>query len=282
MSDGRPVEKGSSFYLGFLFLPEPKRSALAAVYAYCRHIDDIADDGGRSAESAREELGWWRTELDRLFAGDPTHPVAVSLLKPVADFKLPRQPFQDVLEGCEMDLGKVRYETLPALEGYMARVASAVGLLSVEIFGYQATPPGRIRSFAMDFGYAFQLTNIIRDVGVDLDKGRIYLPADDMREAGYPESSLRRREHNAAFTALMERQYGRAKSYYRKAREALDPADRRSLLPAEVMAHIYEGLLEDIREAGFQVLGAAPRQSLLRKTGRAFKAWLYCAGMADG
>ncbi|MFA6316722.1 MAG: squalene/phytoene synthase family protein [Elusimicrobiota bacterium] len=273
-------EKGSSFYLGFLFLSRSKREALAAVYDYCRYIDDIVDDGGLSAEAARRELGFWHDELDRLFGGRPTHPVALRLAPHVRRFALAREPFVEVLRGCEMDLGQVRYETFPELRTYMARVASAVGLIIVEIFGHRATPPERLREFAMDFGYAFQLTNIIRDVGADLDKGRVYLPAEDMRQAGCSLESLLRRERTPAFEALMEVQYGRAKSFYRKARESLDPADRPAMLPAEVMAHIYEGLLEDIRDSGFDVLGAPQRQGLLRKTGRALRAVLYSRGLS--
>ncbi|MBI4679369.1 MAG: squalene/phytoene synthase family protein [Elusimicrobia bacterium] len=271
-------EKGSSFYLGFLFLSKPKREALAAVYAYCRHIDDIVDAGDLTAEAARHELGFWHDELDRLFGGRPTHRVSLRLAPHVRRFALAKEPFLEVLKGCEMDLGQVRYESFAELQAYMARVASAVGLILVEIFGHRATPPELLREFAMDFGYAFQLTNIIRDVGADLDKGRVYLPAADMREKGCALESLLRRERTEAFLAVMERQYLRAKGFYRKARESLDPADRPAMLPAEVMAHVYEGLLEDIRASGFDVLRTAPRQGALRKAGRALKAWLYCRG----
>ncbi|MBI5624576.1 MAG: presqualene diphosphate synthase HpnD [Elusimicrobia bacterium] len=274
------AEKGSSFYLGFMFLSRPKREALAAVYAYCRHVDDIVDDGALSAEAARHELGFWRDELDRLFGGRPTHPVALRLAPHVRRFALEKGPFLEVLKGCEMDLGQVRYESFPELQAYMARVASAVGLILVEIFGHRATPPDRLREYAMDFGYAFQLTNIIRDVGADLDKGRVYLPAADMREAGLPLEALLRREKSPAFQSLMEVQHGRAKSFYRKARESLDPADRPAMLPAEVMARIYEGLLDDIRASGFDVLGAPRRQGLLSKAGRALRAVLYSRGLA--
>ncbi|MBI5882451.1 MAG: squalene/phytoene synthase family protein [Elusimicrobia bacterium] len=280
MKVSEPKEKGSSFYLGFLFLSKPRREALNAVYAYCRHIDDIVDSGELTAEAARHELGFWHDELDRLFGGRPAHPVALRLAPHVRGFGLVKEPFLEILKGCEMDLGQVRYESFPELQTYMARVASAVGLIAVEIFGHQATPPDRLREFAMDFGYAFQLTNIIRDVGADLDKGRVYLPSSDMKEAGYPLESLLRRERGDAFRYLMELQYNRAKTFYRKARANLAPGDRRSMLPAEIMAHIYEGLLEDIRASGFDVLGAPRSQGLLSKTGRAFKALLYCRGLS--
>jgi len=271
--------RGSNFFLGFLFLPRAKREALSAVYAYCRLIDDTVDSGTLPRDEARRRLDFWREEVERLYAGAPTHPVARALLAPVAAYRLPKEAFLEMIRGCALDLVATRYQTPEELEGYMHGVASSVGLLAVEIFGYRRTPPDRMRRFAELFGYAFQLTNIIRDVGADLELGRIYLPASDLKEAGYAEQSLLRREHNAAFDRLLRALYDRARNYYRRARSLVDSRDRRALLPAEVMAHIYEGLLEDIRRQDFPVLFQSHRLPSWSKAALAGKAWLYCHGL---
>ena len=272
-------ESRSNFAPAFLFLPRPKREALRAVYAYCRLIDDIVDSGAWPEAEARRQLDFWREEVERLFAGRPTHAVAQGLLPHVAAFRLPKEAFLEMIRGCALDLEGTRYRTPEELEGYMRGVASSVGLLAVEIFGYRSTPPERIREFATLFGYAFQLTNIIRDVGADLELGRIYLPASDMEAAGYTMKSLMLREHNAAFGSLMAALYRRAKTYYQRARSLVDFRDRPGLVAAEVMAHVYEGLLEEIRENHFRVLFHRSSLSSWRKTVLAGKGWLYCRGL---
>lgn len=278
MNSAPSAERNSNFFLGFLFLPRAKRDALDAVYAYCRLIDDIVDSGRFANAEARRMLDFWRGEVERLYAGKPTHPAARSLMPHVAAFRLPREAFLEMIRGCAMDLEGVRYQTPEGLEGYMRGVASSVGALAVEIFGYRHTPPQRMREFARLFGYAFQLTNIIRDVGADLELGRIYIPASDMREAGYTEQALVLRDHNEAFNRLMHILYRRAKTYYQRARNLVDVRDRPGLLPAEIMAHVYEGLLEDIRENGFRVLFHRHSLPAWRKAVLAGKAWLYCHG----
>jgi phytoene synthase len=270
------AERGSSFFLGFLCLPRAKREALSAVYAYCRLIDDIVDSGATTKDEARRDLDFWKEEIARLYAGTPTHPVAMRLLPHVRNYRLPREELLEMIRGCAMDLEGARYRTAEELESYMRGVASSAGLLAVEIFGYRATPAERMREFATLFGYAFQLTNIIRDVGADLELGRVYIPASDMKEAGYSEEALLRREHNAAFDRLLRALYDRARNYYRRARSLVDSRDRRALLPAEVMAHIYEGLLENIRRDEFRVLFHRHGLPPWRKAVLAGKAWLYC------
>ena len=272
------AEKKSNFLLAFLMLPRAKRDALAAVYAYCRLIDDIVDSGDLPKDEARHQLDFWRAEIDRLFAGHPTHPVAQSLLRPIADFGIPKDAFLEMIRGCAMDLEEARYASVADLESYMRGVASSVGVMCVHIFGWKHTPKERVYEFATRFGYAFQLTNIIRDVGVDLELGRIYLPLADLRQAGYPLESLVAREHATAFDTVMETQYRRAKDYYASARALIDPRDWTSLAPAEVMAHVYEGLLDEIRASDFRVLHQKIRLSAPRKLALALRGWLSCYG----
>ncbi|MBI3551591.1 MAG: squalene/phytoene synthase family protein [Elusimicrobia bacterium] len=273
------AETGSNFFLGFAFLPKAKKEALSAVYAYCRLIDDIVDTGSIPKEEAAKLLGFWRDEIGRLYAGEPTHPVASRLLPAVRGFSLPKDAFLEMIRGCEMDLNAARYQTFAELESYMQGVACSVGKLSVEIFGYAHTDPESMAEFSKLFGYAFQLTNIIRDVGADLEMGRVYLPEEDMKEAGYTREALIRRDHSLAFDRLMELEYRRAKQFYQRGRNMVDFRDRPNLLPAEIMAHIYEGLLDEIKATEYRVLFQRSSLPTLRKLGLAFKAWLYCHGI---
>lgn len=267
-------EKGSNFYLGFLFLPRSKREALTSVYAFCRHVDDIVDSGRNSREEAREQLAFWREEIGRLASGNPTHAVSKRLLPHVREYGLPEEAFREILRGMELDIDKTRYQTPSDLESYMLGAAGAVGLLAVKIFGYRHTAASDIREYALAMGNAFQLTNILRDVGADLERGRIYIPLDDILASGYSVEEFSRREHTPAFRALMQREYERAKGFYRKARGLLHPGDRAAMLPAEVMAHIYEDILEKIREAEYRVFFSRVGLSPWRKLWLAFKAWM--------
>ncbi|MBI4422580.1 MAG: presqualene diphosphate synthase HpnD [Elusimicrobia bacterium] len=243
----------SNFYLAFLFLPAAKRRALTAVYAYCRTIDDIVDSGHLPEEQARKMLGFWREEVERMFAGTPTHTLSRELLGHVRAFRLPKQPFLDLIAGCELDLKRRRYETFAELEEYLYGVAVTVGLLCVEIFGFRHTSREDIREYARHMGYAVQLTNILRDIGSDLELGRVYLPQEDLAAAGYTLEDLLKRQHNPAFMGLMRRQYDRAKTYYARARNILHPSDRPAMLPAEIMGRVYEGILDQVRELQFHV-----------------------------
>jgi phytoene synthase len=184
-----------------------------------------------------------------------------------------------MIRGCEMDLDQTRYESFEELESYMRGVACSVGTLSVAIFGTTHTPPDRVKEFVRLFGYAFQLTNIIRDVGPDLEMGRVYLPESEMREAGYSREALVRREHNPAFDRLMGSLYRRARGYYQQGRNMVDFRDRPGLLPAEIMAHIYEGILEEIKQEGFRVLFHRTTLPAWQKLRLAFRAWLYSHGI---
>jgi phytoene synthase len=273
------AEKKSNFFLGFLLLPRAKRDALSAAYAYCRLIDDIVDSGSLTKDEARKMLDFWREEIVRLYAGRPTHSISSALVRPVADYGIPKEAFDEMIRGCAMDLENARYETIADLESYMRGVASSVGLMCVHIFGWKYTPAPRMREFATMFGYAFQLTNIVRDVGVDLELGRVYLPLEDLRAAGYTVEALIHRDHGPAFDRLMEGEYARAKSYYARARNLVDFRDRPALAPAEVMAHVYEGLLDEIREQKFRVLYQKTSLPGHRKLVLALRGWLYCYGL---
>ena len=199
-------------------------------------------------------------------------------MKAVADYAIPKDAFLEMIRGCAMDLDETKYETPEQLESYMRGVASSVGIMCVHIFGWTHTPKERIVEFATTFGYAFQLTNIIRDVGADLEIGRVYLPREDIKAAGYTLERLSQRESGADFERLMLGQYKRAKDYYARARALVDVRDRAGLLPAEAMAHVYEGLLDEIKARRFPVLFGKTRLPGWRKAAYAFKAWLYCHG----
>ncbi|PIR19782.1 MAG: squalene synthase HpnD [Elusimicrobia bacterium CG11_big_fil_rev_8_21_14_0_20_64_6] len=273
------AEKKSNFFLGFLLLPKAKREALSAVYAYCRLIDDIVDTPEMPKDEARRQLDFWREEIERLYRGEPAHDVSRGLLKPVADYNIPKEAFLEMIRGCAMDLDGTRYETIADLESYMRGVASSVGIMCIHIFGWTYTSREAMHEFATVFGYAFQLTNIIRDVGADLEIGRVYLPLSEIKDARYCVDRLVLRDHGPAFDRLMEGQYKRAKAYYARARNLVDFRDRPSLLPAEVMAHVYEGLLDEIKEREFRVLFQKTSLPGYRKLALAFKAWLYCHGL---
>lgn len=273
MSSPAPAgAKSSNFFLGFLFLSAERRAALTDVYEYCRIIDDIVDEG-LAKDDAAKQLSWWSDEIGRLYQGKPTLPLTQRLQGHIARFHLPKEAFDEMIRGCRMDLDCFHYRTLADLELYMRGVAVSVGMMSTRIFGYDND------EFAREFGYAFQLTNIIRDVGADLELGRIYLPDSEMKAAGYDADRLRRREHDAAFDRLMDSLYARAKAHYARGRALVDFADRATILPAEVMAHIYEGVLDRVAAEGFPVLREKVRLSAPRKALLAGKAWLYCHGI---
>ena len=278
MSAAAPrAERSSNFFLGFLTLPREKREALSAVYAYCREIDDIVDSGGPRDE-ARRRLDFWGEEVERLYAGRPGHDLSRALAGPVSRYGIPKAELHEMIRGCAMDLDGARYETIADLEGYMRGVASSVGVMCVHVFGWTHTPRERMLEFATTFGYAFQLTNIIRDVGADLELGRVYLPEAELRAAGYGCDRLRAREESPALSAALEAQYRRAKDYYARARALVDARDRRGLAPAEIMGHVYEGLLDEIRRRRFPVLREKVRLGPARKLALALRGWLYGHG----
>jgi len=266
--EGVTRQSSSNFYYAFRLLPAPRRSALYAVYAFCRFVDDIADDEGRSDPS--ELLGRWREEVARVYDGVPTHPISRALADTVRRFPLRQSNFLDLIRGVEMDLSRKRYATFEQLHEYCYRVASTVGLLCIEIFGYRHPSA---TDYAVDLGLAFQLTNILRDVMEDARRGRIYLPLEDLRQFDCSEDDLLAGRYSARVAALMAFECGRARAYYLRARGSLALEDRFSLAPAEAMRLIYERLLDRIEARQFDVFG--PRVALPRyaKVTLALAAW---------
>jgi phytoene synthase len=244
------VSRDTSFYYSFLVLPPRKRNAVIAVWDFCRAVDDAVDEEEKE-ERATAALAVWRAELASCYNGSRPGTTQARALQPyVREFDLPRQPFEDLIDGVEMDLRYVRYPTFDALSEYCKRVASAVGLICVEIFGYRNAGA---REYAVDLGMALQLTNIIRDVATDLSRGRLYLPGEDLVRFGVDEAQLRAGIVTPAVRALLAHQCGRAREYYRRAAAALPLEDARSLVAAEIMGAIYFAILERIERTGYDV-----------------------------
>lgn len=265
----------SNFYYAFLFLPKPRRDALYAVYAFCRTVDDIADLGeerGLDPASQRAALSRWRELVALCYrpGAVPDDPLACRLAEAVRDYRLPREALEAIIDGVAMDVDHVTYETADDLYPYCYRVASAVGLCCIEIFGY--TDP-RAREYAVNLGIALQLTNILRDVGADASRGRVYLPLADLRRFGVEPEDLRAGRYTDAFVSLMRHEAERARHYYRVARAALPPADRRSLVPAEIMGQIYAALLAEIEARRFRVFGERISLPVHRKVAVALRCW---------
>jgi 15-cis-phytoene synthase len=265
----------SNFYFAFLTLPRPRREALYAVYAFCRTVDDIVDLGeerGLDRARAQDQLEHWRREVGRCYApaGVPQEPIAQRLALAVRQFGIPREALEAIIDGVAMDLEGGGYETVEELYPYCYRVASAVGLAAIEIFGYTDL---RARDYAVNLGIALQLTNILRDVGSDAAAGRVYLPRADLRAFDVSEDDLKAGRHTPAFVALMERQAGRAHHFYRRAWAAFPAADARSLVAAQVMGRIYFALLHEIEARRFQVFGERITVPTRRKAGIALRCW---------
>ena len=268
----KAAASGSSFYHSFRFLPPERRRAIVALYAFCREVDDAVDET-IDAAVARIKLEWWRNEVAMIFGGAPQHPVAQAL-KPVAKaYELPQEHLLAVIDGMAMDLDLDRYPDFALLERYCDRVAGVVGLMSAQIFGYSDRST---RAYARDLGIAFQLTNIIRDVGEDARRGRIYLPQDEMERYGVTSAELFQQRVTPGFKALMAFQVQRARRVYDEAFAALPPVDRRSQRPGLIMAAIYRALLDEIERDGFRVLDRRLSLTPLRKAWLAWKtSWNY-------
>jgi 15-cis-phytoene synthase len=251
----RTAASGSSFYYGFLCLPAPRRRAIMALYAFCREVDDVVDETG-DVDTARAQLDEWRAEIARVYAGTPKHPVGRALADVAAEFRLPEEQLLEIIDGMEMDLEQNRYESFSQLQLYCYRVASVVGLLSAEIFGYTDR---RTLRYAHDLGLAFQLTNILRDVGDDARRGRIYLPQDELARFGVTEDDVLAGRYSPQMTELLAFQAQRARDFYERAMGELPAADRRAQRPGLIMAAIYRRLLDDIVTGGYRVLGDPPR-----------------------
>jgi 15-cis-phytoene synthase len=264
----KAAQSGSSFYYSFRLLPPPRRRAITALYAYCREVDDVVDEVS-DAGLARIKLAWWRNEVADLYAGTPHHPVTLALQPIVALYGLPQAELQEIIDGMEMDLDATRYLDFAALERYCYKVAGVVGLLSAEIFGYTGTTT---RGYAQDLGIAFQLTNIIRDVGEDARRGRIYLPQDEIARFGVTAGEILRCHETEGFTALMAFQVERARSWYARAMAQLPAQDRKAQRPGIAMAAIYRTLLDEIARDGYHVLDRRTSLTPLRKLWIAWRA----------
>jgi phytoene synthase len=271
----KAAASGSSFYYSFRFLPPERRRAIIAFYAFCREVDDIADEC-HDANLARSKLAWWRDEIARLYTGNPGHPVTLALLEAIAQFHLPQDAFEQIIDGMEMDLGQsVRYPDFKSLRLYCHRVAGVVGEVAALIFGISDRTTLK---YANKLGLAFQLTNIIRDVGEDARRGRIYLPEDEMAQFGVAHTDLLQAAMNNSksdcFRRLMAFQAQRAEQTYDEALALLPAADRKKQRPGLIMAAIYRALLEEIRADGFQVLDRRMSLTPLRKLWLAWRTWI--------
>jgi len=256
-------ESKSNLALAFVALGRERRQDITVFYAFCRVIDDIADSTELPAKEKALGLSAWRQWLRGSTPGET--PLASDVRKVMAKYSLTPAMLEEIIDGVEMDLRSVRYQTFEELRVYCYRVASAVGLVSIEIFGYRNPA---CREYAIQLGLALQMTNIIRDVGKDLDNGRIYLPQEDLARFGYPESDLRERKRNGPFLGLMEFEAARADEFYSRAAALLPREDRRSMVAAEIMASVYRALLRRMRSDGFRVFEREYRLSKIEKSGR--------------
>lgn len=257
----KAAKSGSSFYYSFLFLPAPKRDAIMALYAFCREVDDAVDEISDPLVAA-QTLAWWREEVSRTFSGQATHPVGKALADTLQDFELHEEYFHEIIDGMEMDLTQHRYPAYKNLALYCHRVASVVGLLSAQIFGFSDR---QTLKFAEKLGLAFQLTNIIRDVREDAERGRIYLPQDEMQQFNVSEQSILALQQSNELTQLLQFQAKRAEQFYQQAMEFLPEQDRYQQSTALIMAEIYRETLQEIARENFQVMKQRTSLTPLRK-----------------
>ena len=270
--EDKAAQSGSSFYYSFRFLPLETRRAITALYAFCREVDDVVDET-HDENVARTTLNWWRSEVGNLYAGSPQHPVTRALQPHVARLALPKEQLLQIIDGMEMDLTQARYNSFKDLREYCYLVASVVGLLSARVFGVS---DDKTYVYAERLGLAFQLTNIIRDVGEDARRGRIYLPVEELQRFDVPAADILNYRESDNFRALMTFQIERAEGYYREAMEALPAADRKNQRAGLVMAAIYRATLEEIKQDGAgKVLNQRLSLTPLRKLWLAWKTWWF-------
>jgi 15-cis-phytoene synthase len=263
----KAASSGSSFYYAFLFLPPPRRAAITAFYAFCREVDDVVDEV-QDPGIAATKLAWWRQEVAQSFGGQPTHPVMKALMPWAREFGLEQRQLLAVIDGCQMDLSQTRYLDFPSLERYCHLVAGVVGEVSARIFGQTQD---RTTEYAHTLGLAFQLTNIIRDVGEDAMRGRIYLPVSELQRFDVKAHEVSARQYSERFAQLMRFQAERAHGLYDQALSLLPAADRRSQKPGLMMASIYRTLLREIESEDFKVLHQRISLPPLRKLWLAWK-----------
>ncbi len=257
----KAAKSGSSFYYSFLFLPPEQKQAIIALYAFCREVDDVVDECD-DPSVARIKLEWWRSEINNLFENAPQHPVTQALTTSIDRYNLPKEHFLEIIDGMAMDLDQFSYDSFKELSLYCYRVASVVGLMAAEIFGYQDR---QTLKYAHNLGIAFQLTNIIRDVAEDSTRGRIYLPADEMKQFGVAVDDILQLKMSDSVRQLIEFQTQRAKDYYQKAFELLPESDRFQQRSGLIMAAIYRKTLDEIEADGFNVLERRISLTPLRK-----------------
>jgi len=265
-------QSGSNFYYSFLFLPKVRRNAMYTVYAFCKAVDSAVDEPPPGCDP-KEELGRWRTELEEAYRGSPTWPIMVSLAHHVKRLSIPKAYFDELIKGVEMDLVTTRYGTFEELSLYCYRVASVVGLICLHVFGPTSA---HAQDYAVDLGMAFQLTNILRDLGTDAEQGRIYLPQEDLAHFGYSETDLLQRHNNQQLRELVHYEAKRARAYYGKAQAALDglpKSDRRALSVAEIMRAVYSRILERIDRPDHAVFGPRVRLSTSHRLALAAGVW---------
>jgi 15-cis-phytoene synthase len=263
----KAAASGSSFYYAFLFLPPARRAAITAFYAFCREVDDVVDEV-HEPSVAQAKLAWWQSEVAQAFAGKPSHPVMQALMPSVDAFGLEQAQLQAVIRGCQMDLEQTRYLDYPALQRYCHLVAGVVGEVSARIFGQTQDAT---TEYAHKLGLAFQLTNIIRDVGEDAMRGRIYLPVNELQQFEVKAHEILQRKHSDRFVALMRFQAQRAHALYDAALALLPAQDRRAQKPGLMMASIYRTLLREIEAEDFQVLKQRISLTPVRKLWLAWK-----------
>jgi phytoene synthase len=263
-------QSGSSFYYSFLFLPPLRRRAITAFYAFCREVDDVVDEC-TDLGVARTKLAWWRTEVAALYEGKAKHPVALALAALLPSFRLDQARLHEIIDGMEMDLTQHRYRDFAELRTYCYRVAGVVGLVSAEIFGYKNADTLK---YAENLGIAFQLTNIIRDVGEDARRDRIYIPVDELARFNVTAADIMHARQTDAFHALMSFQLERALGFYRDAMQWLPAEDRRAQRTGLIMAAIYRTLLDEINADGLRVLTHRTSLTPLRKLWIAWKTWI--------
>jgi phytoene synthase len=260
----------SSFYYAFNLLPEEKRDALNVVYAFCRKTDDIVDENEDALDVKYEKLRKWRIEFERAFTGRSEFPLLNKLGKIISNFNIPLDPFFELIKGMEMDIQRDRYKSFDDLQLYCYRVASTVGLMCIEIFGYNHPST---KDFAIDLGIALQLTNILRDISKDAESGRIYLPQEDLKIFQYSETELISKVYNDQFKDLMKYETGRAKMYFNSATSHLDLDDKKTMFAARAMQHIYYKMLEKIISADYDVFNNNIKVSNFEKIGIALGVW---------
>jgi len=275
MQHSRALTKksASNLALAFILLPREKRDAMAALYAFCRAVDDIADEDSVPVATRREQLAAWRDDLRRACEnGKPQFILNQEFQPVIRQFKLPFARFDELIKGCETDLEKLRYENYEELELYCYRVASVVGLLSIEIFGYQNPA---CHDYAVYLGQALQLTNILRDVKNDAARGRIYLPLAELRKFNVSEAEILEAKYSDRYFALATSVAERAKHFYQLAQKTLPPADRKAMVAAELMGSVYWQLLRKLERGRFDVFGPRPlKLSKPQKLALIFRSWL--------